>query len=108
LLDRQLTLYIENGQVTRVLDVSTGKPGYETPVGSWKVLREEQRSWSVPYSVWLPWASYFVGGVAFHEYPDVPPTAASHGCVRVPRWDAEWLFGQIPIGTPVTVIASSR
>jgi lipoprotein-anchoring transpeptidase ErfK/SrfK len=108
LLDRQLTLYIENGQVARVLDVSTGKPGYETPVGSWKVLRKEQLSWSVPYSVWLPWASYFVGGVAFHEYPDVPPVAASHGCVRVPSWDAEWLYGQIPIGTPVTVIASSR
>ena len=32
----------------------------------------------------------------------------SHGCVRVPRWDAEWLYTQTPVGTPVTVIARSR
>jgi peptidoglycan hydrolase-like protein with peptidoglycan-binding domain len=108
LLDRQLTLLIDGTQVTRVLDVSTGKPGYETPAGSFSVFRKELRSWSVPYKVWLPWASYFVGGVAFHEYPDIPPVPASHGCVRVPRWDAEWLYGQIPNGTPVTVISRSR
>jgi hypothetical protein len=108
LLDRQLTLVIDGNRVTRILDVSSGKPGFDTPTGSYRVLRKEVRSWSVPYKVWLPWASYFVGGVAFHEYPDVPPTPVSHGCVRVPRWDAEWLYNQTPIGTPVTVIARSR
>jgi hypothetical protein len=107
LLDRQVTLVIDGDRVTRVLDVSTGKPGFETPVGSWRVERKEVRSWSVPYKVWLPWASYFVGGVAFHEYPDVPPFPASHGCVRVPRWDAKWLYDQLPNGTPVTVIGQS-
>ena len=50
----------------------------------------------MPYAVWLPWASYFVGGVAFHESPEVPSTAASHGCVRVPHGDAEWLYRRIP------------
>ena len=62
----------------------------------------------MPYAVWLPWASYFVGGVAFHESPVVPATAASHGCVRVPHGDAEWLYRRIPVGTPVTVLAKSR
>ena len=108
LLDRQLTLVVDGSRVTRVIDVSSGKPGFETPTGSYRVIRKEQRSWSVPYKVWLPWASYFVGGVAFHEYPDVPPTPASHGCVRVPRWDAQWLYQQTPPGTPVTVIGRSR
>jgi peptidoglycan hydrolase-like protein with peptidoglycan-binding domain len=108
LLDRQLTLVIDGNRVTRVIDVSTGKPGFDTPAGSFRVTRKEQRSWSVPYKVWLPWASYFVGGVAFHEYPDVPPTPASHGCVRTPLWDAKWLYDQTAIGTPVTVIARSR
>jgi peptidoglycan hydrolase-like protein with peptidoglycan-binding domain len=108
LLDRQVTLVIDGGRVTRILDVTTGKPGFETPVGSWRVFRKEARSWSVPYRVWLPWASYFVGGVAFHEYPDVPPVPASHGCVRVPRWDAHWLYTQTPVGTPVSVIGRSR
>ncbi len=108
LLDRQLTLVIDGERVARILDVSTGKPGFETLTGSWKVARKEERSWSVPYKVWLPWATYIIGGYAFHEYPDVPPYPASHGCVRVPAWDAEWLYRQTPFGTLVTVIGSSR
>jgi lipoprotein-anchoring transpeptidase ErfK/SrfK len=91
----------------RALDVSTGAPGYDTPAGSFSVLRKERNSWSVPYKVWLPYASYFVGGVAFHEYPDVPPFAASHGCVRTPAWDAPWLFNTLQIGTKVTVLTTS-
>jgi lipoprotein-anchoring transpeptidase ErfK/SrfK len=106
LLDRQLVLYIENGSVVRTLHVSSGAKGFETPVGRFSVFRKEVNSWSVPYKVWLPWASYFVGGVAFHESPDVPATAASHGCVRVPHGDAEWLYRRIPVGTPVTVLRS--
>ena len=108
LLDRQLTLYIENGSVVRTLHVSSGAKGFETPVGRFSVFRKEVNSWSVPYKVWLPWASYFVGGVAFHESPDVPTQAASHGCVRVPPYDAKWVYDHAPNGTPVTVLGSSR
>jgi len=108
LLDRQLTLYIENGTVVRTLHVSTGTTGFETPVGRYSVFRKEVNSWSVPYKVWLPWASYFVGGVAFHESPDMPAQAASHGCVRVPRYDSKWVYDHAPNGTPVTVLGSSR
>jgi lipoprotein-anchoring transpeptidase ErfK/SrfK len=108
LLDRQLVLYIENGAVVRTLHVSSGAPGYETPTGRFSVFRKEANSWSVPYKVWLPWASYFVGGVAFHESPDVPAQAASHGCVRVPRYDAKWVYDHAPVGTAVTVLGSSR
>ena len=39
--------------------------------------------WSVPFQVWMPYAAYFVGGIATHEYP-VVPSSASHGCVRLP------------------------
>jgi len=108
LLDRQLALVIDGGRVVRALHISTGKPGFGTPPGSFRVIRKEVRSWSVPYRVWMPWASYFVGGIAFHEYPDVPATPASHGCIRVPAWDARWLYDQTPHGTPVTVLSSSR
>ena len=108
LLDRQLALVIKDGTVLRAIHVSSGKPGYDTPTGSYTITRKYDRDWSVPYKVWLPWASYFVGGYAFHEYPDVPTTAASHGCVRTPRYDIQWLFAQTPVGTPVTVIGVSR
>jgi peptidoglycan hydrolase-like protein with peptidoglycan-binding domain len=107
LLDRQLALYIESGTVVRTLHVSTGAPGFETPAGVYSVFRKEQQSWSVPYKVWLPWASYFVGGVAFHQAPDIPPQAASHGCVRVPRYDSKWVYDHAPNGTVVTVLRSS-
>jgi lipoprotein-anchoring transpeptidase ErfK/SrfK len=108
LLDRQLTLSIVDNEVARVLHISSGKPGYETPTGSYRIERKYTKDWSVPYDVWLPWASYFVGGVAFHEYPEIPPVAASHGCVRVPPGDMKWLYDRIPVGTPVTVLGSSQ
>ena len=107
LLDRQLTLAIDNNVVVRAMHTSSGKPGFATPTGSYTVFRKEARSWSVPYKVWLPWASYFVGGVAFHEYHDVPTVPASHGCIRTPRYDARWLYDFTPIGTPVVVLGRS-
>jgi lipoprotein-anchoring transpeptidase ErfK/SrfK len=107
LLDRQVTLFVVDDRVVRVLNVSSGKPGYETPTGRYRIERKYTKDWSVPYEVWLPWASYFVGGVAFHESPDVPAYPASHGCVRVPAGDMKWLFDRIPVGTPVTVLGTS-
>jgi len=60
----------------------------------------------VPFREWLLWAAPFNGGVATHQYPDVPPFAASHGCVRVTPPNAHWLFDFLSVGTPVNVIAS--
>ena len=39
--------------------------GTPTPPGSYSVFSKQVRSWSVPFQVWLPYASYFVGGIAF-------------------------------------------
>jgi hypothetical protein len=108
LLDRQLALLIDGGRVVFTIAVSTGKGSTATPTGSFHVFRKEVESWSQPFHVWLPWASYFVGGIAFHQYEDVPAEAASHGCVRVPRYDAELLYQFASLGTPVHVLATSR
>jgi lipoprotein-anchoring transpeptidase ErfK/SrfK len=70
-------------------------------------FRKEVKSRSYPFQVWLPWASYFFGGVAFHEYPDVPNEAASHGCVRVPQYWSQRLYRFAPVGTPVRVLTRS-
>jgi lipoprotein-anchoring transpeptidase ErfK/SrfK len=45
-----------------------------------------------------------VGGVAFHESPDVPTYPASHGCVRVPSHEARWVYGFARFGTRVDVV----
>jgi peptidoglycan hydrolase-like protein with peptidoglycan-binding domain len=101
-LRRQLALLIEDDKVVRAVHISSGAYG-KTPNGSFRVYRKERYSWSVPFKVWLPWASYFSGGVAFHEFGSVPSYAASHGCVRVNHYDAEMLFGFAVTGTPVDV-----
>ena len=99
---RQVALLIENNRVVRVVHISSGTGG-KTPFGSFHIARKERYSWSVPFSVWLPWASYFSGGIAFHEYPSVPTYAASHGCVRVTHYDAPMLFAFAEMGTRVDV-----
>ncbi len=108
LLDRQLLLFIRSGWVARTIHVSTGRPGFATPPGSYAILRKRRRSWSIRYKVWLPWASYLVGGIAIHGSRNVPVKRASHGCVRVPLYDARWLFRRTPVGTRVTVLASAQ
>jgi L,D-transpeptidase catalytic domain/Sporulation and spore germination/Putative peptidoglycan binding domain len=107
LLDRQLALLVDAGRVVRAVHISSGVGG-RTPVGSFRVYRKERLSWSIPFEVWMPWASYFTGGIALHEYPIVPTYAASHGCVRVNRYDAPFLYDFATYGTPVLVLPSSR
>lgn len=101
--ERGVTLLIENDRTKRAIHVSTGGPGNETPAGTFEVFRKELRSWSVPFQTWLPYASYFNNGIAFHEYPDVPTYPASHGCVRVPAPEAPGVYDFATIGTTVIV-----
>ena len=103
-LRRQLAFLVEDDRVVRAVAVSTGRPGYATPPGRFRVYRRERRSWSVPYRVWLPWAAYFVRGIAFHAHADVPPYPASHGCVRVPEPFAREVYSFARIGTRVVVV----
>jgi peptidoglycan hydrolase-like protein with peptidoglycan-binding domain len=101
--DRGVALLVKGGRTKRAVHVSAGAPGTETPPGTFEVFRKELQSWSVPFSTWLPYASYFNQGIAFHEYPEVPPFPASHGCVRVPAPEAEFVYAFAAIGTTVRV-----
>ena len=102
-IDKQVVLLVdESNAVVRAIHVSTGAGG-KTPEGDFSVYRKEEMSWSTPFSTWLPWASYFSGGFAFHEYPDVPGYPASHGCVRVPAPEAPVIFGFAGYGTPAHI-----
>ena len=103
LLGRQVALAIVGNRVERVFHISSGAYG-RTPSGSFHVYRKERMSWSVPFSTWMPFASYFVGGIAFHAYPSVPAYAASHGCVRMMARDAPVMYAFATYGTPVDVL----
>jgi peptidoglycan hydrolase-like protein with peptidoglycan-binding domain len=102
--EQGVALLVAGGRVKRAIHVSSGAPGTSTPAGTFEVFRKELRSWSVPFQVWLPYASYFNNGIAFHEYPDVPPYPASHGCVRVPSPEAQIVYRFAKLGTTVVVI----
>ncbi len=101
-IDEQVLLLVVDGKVQRAIHVSTGAAG-NTPRGQWTVIRRERMSYSVPFNSWMPYAQYFYGGFAMHEYPDVPGYPASHGCVRIgyPEAPVVWDFGDY--GTPVLV-----
>jgi peptidoglycan hydrolase-like protein with peptidoglycan-binding domain len=72
LLDRQVALLINNNKVVRTIAVSSGKPSTPTPPGEYRVHAKIPRWWSVPFREWLPYALPFVGGIALHEFADVP------------------------------------
>jgi lipoprotein-anchoring transpeptidase ErfK/SrfK len=107
LLDRQLVLAIQDDRVVRALPTSTGAPGTPTPTGDFRVQAKHATWWSKPFGQWLPLAMPFSSGAAIHEAADVAPQAASHGCVRLAPWDAEWLYAFASVGDRVTVVARS-
>ena len=100
--ERGVLLMVDAGDVARAVHTSTGAGG-ATPSGTYRVYRKETLSWSYPFQVWMPYASYFVGGIAMHEYSSVPEYPASHGCVRLPAGDAERVYRFAGYGTPVHV-----
>jgi L,D-transpeptidase catalytic domain/Putative peptidoglycan binding domain len=91
------------GHVKRAIHVSTAGPGHFTPVGIFHIYSKQIMSWSKLFDVWLPYADYFTGGYAFHEYPDVPGEPVSHGCIRIADGDAQVVWKFATLGTRVTI-----
>ena len=108
LLDRQVALAIENNKVVRVIPVSTGAPSTPTPPGDYKVYAKIAKWWSTPFREWLLWAVPFNAGIAFHEFSEVPPYPASHGCVRQMQTTAKWMYDFSVVGMPVKVLTTSQ
>jgi hypothetical protein len=101
--EKGVALLIEDGELVRAVHTSTGRSGKETPAGKFEVYQMEESHWSHAYNVELPYCSFFHGGYAFHEYPEVPPYPASHGCARLPSPEAPRVYDFVEIGTPVYV-----
>jgi hypothetical protein len=95
---RQVLYTVEDGEVTNVLHVSTGAGG-ATRDGSFRVHRK-LAGFSANH---LYYPSYFDGLRALHGWTEVPTYAASHGCVRIPYWNAVWVYERAAYGTRVVV-----
>ena len=94
-----LALIGADGVVQSLYQLSSGKPSTPTALGNFAVY------WQQPgvNNVGMVDSSYFNGGDAIHGYPEVPPYAASHGCLRVWIPDALAIYDWALLGTPVDV-----
>jgi peptidoglycan hydrolase-like protein with peptidoglycan-binding domain len=114
-LNRQVLFVVNGGQVTWVINTSTGNgEAYTsssggqaravTPPGQFSVRREIDGLREAPLGT-LYRPKYFNGGIAIHGSGSIPANPASHGCARVTNsaMDMLWASGAAAIGTPVWV-----
>jgi peptidoglycan hydrolase-like protein with peptidoglycan-binding domain len=117
-LTKQVLYYVHDGQFERIVAVSSGSgQSYETssggtatsltPVGTYTVERKIPGLREAPLgSLYDP--MYFYAGWAIHGSDSVPSYPASHGCVRVSRADAVWLYPRLAIGTQVSLYGGTH
>jgi lipoprotein-anchoring transpeptidase ErfK/SrfK len=121
--ERQLTLYV-NGRIQKTYGVAVGTPRYPTPKGSFRItLKRYMPTWSNPGSAWAADMPSYIPpgpgnplgtralnldapGIRIHgtsaDYSI--GTAASHGCMRMHRWDIEELYELVDVGDPVFIV----
>lgn len=114
-LASQVMTIFENGAALESFLVSSGKPGMDTPKGSYQIRNKAPRPWSKAYSLYMPhWMALVPDGkYGIHELPEWPGgykegaahlgRPVSHGCVRLGVGAAARVYGWADIGTPVVV-----
>ncbi len=123
-IDAHTTTCYRNGEVVKILPVSTGKPGYETMTGTKMIMDKEFKTimdstsygvdkesaegyrlevyyaqritWSGEYFHAAPWAD------ASHGNDNV-----SHGCTGLSDENAAWLFEYTLVGDPCEFAGST-
>jgi lipoprotein-anchoring transpeptidase ErfK/SrfK len=108
-LRAQRAYVYRDGVEVRTTPISSGKPGYRTPTGTFTVLEKQRVHHSnkydnapMPYMQRLTWY-----GVALHG-GHVPGFPASHGCIRLPMGFARWLYSEPTMGMTVVITNQSR
>ncbi|EME15620.1 lipoprotein [Rhodococcus triatomae BKS 15-14] len=106
---------------TRMMPASMGKPGYETPLGTFEVLEKvrylvmDSSTYGVPidapegyrvdteYAVRLTW-----GGIFVHAAPWSVDSQGhenvSHGCINLSTENARWFYENVQVGDTVTIV----
>ena len=116
-------LFLYNGRkLVRKFGVATGLAQHPTPVGSFSIIDKQRNpSWYPPDSDWARGAEPIPPGpgnplgtrwmgissplIGIHGTPDAASIgySASHGCVRMHVSEAEWLFENVDVGTPIFI-----
>jgi lipoprotein-anchoring transpeptidase ErfK/SrfK len=122
---KRLTLF-DGRRAVRSFGIATGTSEYPTPLGNYSIATKQRNPWWVPPpdSDWArgkkpippgpgnPLGTRWMGTTAplvgIHGTPDAASIgySASHGCIRMRVPDAEALFNQVSVGTPVLIAAA--
>lgn len=132
-LGEQRAYFFKGGQLVGVSSISTGREGFDTPAGNFKIIQKDKDHVSSRFGDYvdartggvvqkdvdftkdpkppgakqdgarMPYFMRIVGGTGMHE-GFLPGYAASHGCIRMPGFMAEAFFRNTSVGTPVRII----
>ncbi|HEX5949596.1 MAG TPA: L,D-transpeptidase/peptidoglycan binding protein [Actinomycetota bacterium] len=124
-LSENVLRFYDGFKVQRQYPVATAAPGYETPVGNWKIIdKKENPTWYNPaldsWGADLPpviepgpnnplgtRALYLNSpGIRIHGTSNSASigTYASHGCIRMLISDSEELYPLVPVGTRAIIM----
>src|SRR5258708_26767699 len=134
LSDQRVSL-VQQGRITLVSPIASGKPGWSTPRGNFSILNKDidhhSRSFGSVFDAYgrmvnlnatpgshvprgghyrpapIPYFMEFSPAIGMHARY-LPGYPASHGCVRMPRDLAALFFERVHIRTPVTVVGSTH
>jgi len=120
----KLRLFV-GAKLVRTFGVATGQAAFPTPVGNFEIVNMQRNPWWYPPpSDWAAdsdpvppgpgnplgtrWMGISAPYVGIHGTPDSASIgySASHGCVRMRIADAEWLFQNVEVGTPVFIVST--
>ena len=130
-LREQRAYFYKGEELVGVSTISTGREGFGTPIGKFKILQKDKDHASSLYGDYvdaqgavvkrdidrnkdpmppgtrfdgakMPYFMRIVGGVGMHQ-GFLPGYAASHGCIRMPMTMAEAFFRNVEKGTPVSI-----
>ena len=131
-LAEQRAYFYKGGELVGISAISTGREGFGTTTGSYKIIQKDRDHHSNLYGDYIdaqtreivkkeidtskdkkppgtvfdgarmPFFMRIVGGTGMHE-GFLPGYPASHGCIRMPGRMAEIFFNNVSLGTPVSV-----
>jgi L,D-transpeptidase-like protein len=84
------------------VNITSGKPGYETPTGTYQVYwKDIDHKSSIYHNAPMPYSVFFNGGIAFHEGSLSIPSA---GCIHLSHDAAVKFYSSLDVGDTVQVV----
>ncbi len=104
-----------DGQVLAEHKISSGRRGFDTPLGEYHVVNKSPKAYSKKYEAWmLYWmgltsdGGYGMHGLEGSSYERLLGNPASHGCIRLSRDFAKEVYPRVKVGMPVTILNDAK